>query len=137
MDNPVIFTPAEVTAWCNLILVLAAVGALIWNGVKKANMPNVLQDKKIAELEEHLGQHDKTLEKMRLHLDHDKERLDEMESASRITNRVIIQTLQVLVRHGIDGNNVEELKKADKELNRYLLNERWGHESKESIEDTD
>ena len=69
---------------------------------------------------------------MRIHLDNDKHRLDEIESATRVTNRVIIQTLQVLVRHGIDGNNREELIEADKELNRYLLNERWGHEKAEA-----
>ena len=51
-----------------------------------------------------------------------------IESVSRVTNRIIIQTLQVLVRHGIDGNNREELIESDKELNLYLLNERWGRD---------
>ena len=130
MEN-VMFTPADITAFCNLILVVAGVGALIWNGWKKAKEPDELQNKKIKAMEERLEAHERIFEKMRIHLDNDKHRLDEIESATRITNRVIIQTLQVLVRHGIDGNNRDELIKADKELNRYLLNERWGHEKTE------
>ena len=131
MEN-VMFTPADITAFCNLILVIAGVGALIWNGWKKAKEPDVIQNKKISAMEGRLNDHDRLFEKMRVHLDNDKHRLDEIESASRITNRVIIQTLQVLVRHGIDGNNKDELIEADKELNRYLLNERWGHEKAEA-----
>lgn len=130
--NNVSITPADIMACCNLILVLAAVVALIANLVKKANAPNERQDKKISEVEKRVDGHDKDLNKIWSHLDMDKHRLDDLESEQRITNRVIIQTLQVLVRHGIDGNNRDELIEADKALNSYLLNERWGHAEKET-----
>ena len=53
----VVFTPADITAFCNLILVVAGVGALIWNGWKKAKEPDVLQNKKIKAMEERLEAH--------------------------------------------------------------------------------
>ena len=126
------FTPADIMAVCNFILVLAAVVALIYNLIKKANAPNERQDRKISEVEKRVDGHDKDLNRIWSHLDMDKHRLDDLESEQRITNRVIIQTLQVLVRHGIDGNNLDELRKADMVLNEYLLDKRWGHEKEEA-----
>jgi len=125
------FTPGDIVALCNFILVIAAVGALALNAAKRVNRPNEIQDEKIEEIRNRMTDHDKQFNDIRIKLDHDKKRLDEIESVSRVTNRVIIQTLQVLVRHGIDGNNKEELVEADKELNKYLLNERWGHDALE------
>lgn len=122
------FTPGDIVALCNFILVIAAVGALALNAAKRVNKPNEIQDEKIEDLRDRVTDHDKQFNDIRIKLDHDKKRLDEIESVSRVTNRVIIQTLQVLVRHGIDGNNKEELVEADRELNKYLLNERWGRD---------
>ncbi len=130
MNRPFTFTAADITAICNLILVVAAVGALLWNGIKKANAPNKRQDEKIEEIEKKVGRHDEEFKKIKGYLENDKKRLDEIESEIRITNRVIIKTLQVLVRHGIDGNNKQELVDADTDLNEYLLNGRVGHEGK-------
>jgi len=125
MDHPFNFTLSDVMTVCNFILVLAAVGALILNVMKKANEPNAKQDQAIRDIKNQLIEHSAEFAKLRGYLDSDKHRLDELEIQSRNTNRVIIQTLQVLVRNGIDGNNVEELREADKGLNRYLLEERW------------
>lgn len=122
------FTPGDIMELCNFILVIAAVGALVWNAVKNAQRPNKIQDEKIEGIEKRLDGHDMRFSEITKMLKKDKERLDEIESVSRVTNRIIIQTLQVLVRHGIDGNNREELIEADKELNLYLLNERWGRD---------
>lgn len=126
MNNPISFTPADITALCNLILVVAAVVALIFNGIKKAKAPNERQDKRIDDIEKRIGDISTNIAKIQGKLDNDKRRLDEMESGSRVTNRVIIQTLQALVKHGIDGNNKQELIDVDKKLNHYLLNERLG-----------
>lgn len=129
--NNISFTPSDIMAVCNLILVLAAVITLVYNVYKKANAPNERQDRQITGIEKRVDGHDTVISKIMGMLDNDKRRLDDLESEQRITNRVIIQTLQVLVRHGIDGNNTEELKAADKALNGYLLGERWGHDAKE------
>ena len=37
------------------------------------------------------------------------------------TNRVIIESLQALTAHAIDGNNSQELKEAKKRLDDYLI----------------
>lgn len=130
--NNISFTPADIMAVCNFILVLAAVIALVYNLYRKANAPNKRQDKRIDDAEKRIDGHDNMISKIMGILDNDKHRLDDLESEQRVTNRVIIQTLQVLVRHGIDGNNKDELIEADKALNSYLLNERWGHAEKET-----
>lgn len=123
MDNVVSFTPNDILVLCNFILAIAAVGTLFFSFYKKAKEPNERQDQEILDIKKTLEEHDKRFNDISNMLKHDKERLDELESAVRVTNRVIIKTLQVLVRHGISGNNQEELKKADDLLNKYLLGE--------------
>lgn len=123
MNNVVSFTPNDILVLCNFILTIAAVGTLFFSFYKKAKEPNERQDQEISDIKKTLEEHDKRFNDISNMLKHDKERLDELESAVRVTNRVIIKTLQVLVRHGISGNNQEELKKADDLLNKYLLGE--------------
>ena len=38
------------------------------------------------------------------------------------TNKIIVESLQALTAHAIDGNNIEQLKNAEKNLNDYLIN---------------
>ena len=46
----------------------------------------------------------------------DRERIAELEKGNRIT----MEAIGALLSHAIDGNNVDELKSAKKEMNRYL-----------------
>ena len=51
----------------------------------------------------------------------DAERADAIETGMRDSIKVIIETLQALTTHAIDGNNISELKEARKQLTEYLL----------------
>ena len=44
-----------------------------------------------------------------------------IEREVKTTNKVIIESLQALTSHAIDGNNVEQLKQSKKSLDDYLL----------------
>lgn len=47
----------------------------------------------------------------------DKERLDMFDEGNRITQRALL----ALLSHGIDGNDIESMKKAKDELQEYLI----------------
>ena len=51
------------------------------------------------------------------HFDKDLHRIEDLEEGSIVT----IETLQAILRHSIDGNNIEGLKEADESISKYLL----------------
>ena len=115
MDNVVItFTPEElitsVITICGLITAVAAVITLMVNLTKKARLPNIRQDERIAKCEERLDDVEKLME-------NDSKRFDRIEES----NRIIQKSILALLEHGIDGNNVEAMKKAKDSLNEYLI----------------
>lgn len=80
-----------------------------------------MQDQRISALEEKVSDITDRLEKGDRHFDSDQERMDALERSMKETNRVIIESLQALTAHAIDGNNSQELKEAKKRLDDYLI----------------
>ena len=112
MEN---LTPANIGA-----AVLAAVSAfvLISNAVEKivrawkvAKAPNAQQDKRLDALEA-------WKEKVDRRLNTDNDRLSDIDSGNRVTQRALL----ALLDHGIDGNNIEQMQHAKEELQDHLIN---------------
>ena len=125
MNEPIGLTPAEV--WqlilviCGAIITVSGAIGVIINLANKAKEPNKMQDQRIAALEEKVSDITDRLEKGDRHFDSDQERMDALERSMKETNRVIIESLQALTAHAIDGNNSQELKEAKKRLDDYLI----------------
>ena len=94
--------------WQTTIVIAAGVLTLfnlidkIINYSNKSKEPYAELEKRVAELEK------KDFEK----------RIDELERGTRITQKAIL----ALLKHSIDGNNTEGLKKSEQELSDFLLN---------------
>lgn len=52
------------------------------------------------------------------HFDDDLKRIKSIEEGNRITQKALL----ALLKHSLDGNDVEDLKKASDELTKYLIN---------------
>lgn len=78
--------------------------------VKAAKAPETRQNERITTLESRCDRFDELL-------GNDKRRLDHIEDGNRVTQRAIL----ALLRHGIDGNDVDALKAAETELHDFLL----------------
>ena len=117
MDTPIIFTPSQlVTIFlgaCGLVTATAAAGGVIITWIHKFKAPNKLQDEKLKAHEEWLKKHDAMLT-------NDNARLKKLEEGTNIT----LKALLALLRHGIDGNDVESMKRVRDELQSYLISER-------------
>lgn len=114
MDTQIIFTPQQlidtVLTICGLITAVAAAVGVIAVIVKKAKTPNAKQNERLDAVEERLDEHDKFFKQ-------DKERLEGIEAGNRVTQRALL----ALLRHGIDGNDVDGMKKAEQELQQFLI----------------
>ena len=125
MDQPFICTPKEffdlVVVVCGAIVTISAAITVIIKVVLKAKEPNKLQDEKIGVLEEKVRSIEERLKLGNKRFETDADRVDTIENSMRKTNKVIIESLQALTSHAIDGNNIQELKDAKKGLDEYLI----------------
>lgn len=82
---------------------IAGAGAVVISCINKLRAPNKLQNTR-------LDKHDQLL-------NNDDNRLKALEKSSTITMKALLALLQ----HGIDGNDIEGMKKVKRELEEYLI----------------
>lgn len=92
------------------IVLLANAAEKIVKAYKAAKAPNVRQDERLAALEDWQKDVDRMLKR-------DKEHLTHVDDANRATQRALL----ALLDHGIDGNNIEQMKHAKEELQEMLI----------------
>lgn len=113
MDTVISFTPSElfkfVVAVCTFITGFAVALSWIAKAVHKIKAPGTEQNKRIEALE-------KTSENHQRFLANDKERLDNVEKV----NKLLLRANMALLRHGIDNNNIDGMKQANKDIMDYL-----------------
>lgn len=107
----------KITTVCGCITAIGAVAALIIALVRKFKEPNVLQDKRLDELETRLEKIDARLDDHDQYFKNDLMRFEKLEEG----NRIMQQCMLALLSHGIDGNDVESMQKAKKDLQDYLI----------------
>ena len=126
MNDPIGTTPADVIqlilAICGAIITVSGAITVIVRMAMKAKAPNRKQNERLDSLEKEVSKINERLEKGDKHFADDSDRINAVEMEMRETNKVIIQSLQALTVHALDGNNIEELKNSNKILNDYLLN---------------
>ncbi len=125
MDHIITTTPQDIVnsilAICGAIITVSAAFTVIYKAVMKAREPDKMQNKRISGLEDQVTKIEARLELGNKRFEHDTERVDVMELSMKDAIQVIIETLQALTVHAIDGNNTEDLKAARKQLTDYLL----------------
>lgn len=124
--EPVVFTMKDLfslmLAACGAIVTISAAMVAIAKIVEKIKKPNIDQDKRISDLEESIKKINERLELGNKRFEMDCKRINENERSFKQATNVIIESLQALTAHAIDGNNINELKDSKKKLDTYLLN---------------
>lgn len=114
MNTPIMLTPNDLIGIflgaCGVITAAAGAVAVIYSLIVKAKTPNRMQNERLDKHEEWLKKHDALL-------DNDNRRLNELEKSSNLT----IKALLALLKHGIDGNDIESMRKVKEELAEYLI----------------
>ena len=116
------------TEWWQITLAIIG-GALVFINffnaikdlVKSAKTPTTSLEERVALLERKVDFDLRTtFERYDTMFGRDKARLDSMEKGMG----VILQSLLAIMKHDIDGNNVEALEDASKQLQSYMINGR-------------
>ena len=82
---------------------------------KVASEPQRGLEARVSEIEKRLHQHDE-------YFSNDKLRIDAIEKEFKMSNTIVIKSLQALTEHSLDGNNDDQLRECAKEMNNYLIN---------------
>lgn len=114
METVISFTPAQLFAAilgiCAGISCIAGGVGWIVKGFKAAKKPAARMNDRVTSLEAAQKRHEEYLEK-------DNERLEAIEAGNRVTQRALL----ALLKHGIDGNDVDAMKRAEEELQEFLI----------------
>ena len=102
---------AIVLSVASAIVLLSNAAEKIVVAVKAAKAPETAQNKKISELEERL-------KKVETQLGQDKKQIED----SKNCNHVLTKGMLALLDHGINGNNIDQMKDARYDVETYLIN---------------
>ena len=121
MDNVIQFTPAElvgfITAIGGAIVTVGAVATLIFKLFNRLRAPETKQNERIGALEEWKKETEETLKNFNQYFINDNTRFKDIERSNKITQGALL----ALLKHALNGNDLESLKDAEKELEAYLL----------------
>lgn len=102
---------ALLLAGASALVLLSSAAEKIAKAIRIAKAPNIKQDERLDKVEKHLEEVDQ-------YLAADKRRLDSLDEGNRATQRALL----ALLDHGIDGNNIEQMKQAKTDLQNHLIN---------------
>ena len=121
MDNVISFTPSElvgfITAIGGAIVTVGAVAALIVKLFNRVKAPEEKQNKRLDAIEKKLKAHDEVLDTFREYFINDDNRFKSIERSNKITQGALL----ALLKHALNGNDVNSLKDAEKALEDYLI----------------
>ena len=102
--------PTILAAASAIVLISNAVEKVV-KAVKVAKAPETAQNEKISALEERVKKVEEKLES-------DKKQI----AVIREGNHVLTKGMFALLEHGINGNNIDQMKDAKKDVEEYLIN---------------
>ena len=121
METVISFTPAQlvgfITAIGGAVAAIGTMGAMIFKLFKKIKQPEIEQNERIKALEEENKARKEEIEKLNDRLETGDNNFKELEK----TNKIILRSLQALLRHSLGTADPEALKNAMKELDNYLV----------------
>jgi hypothetical protein len=122
MDKEIIFTPAEFTALvlgiCTAIVTISAAVGVIIKVVERARAPEQKQNERLDNIDRRLDDHDKVIEQFKEYFTNDDNRFKAIEKSNKVTQTALL----ALLKHSLNGNDIESLKQAEKSLEDYLVN---------------
>lgn len=121
MDTTFSFTPNEIYAiiigvCAAIVTVSAAVGVII-KAIDKARAPEERQNSRLDIIDKRLDDIDKTIATFREYFTNDDNRFKAIEKSNKITQTALL----ALLKHSLNGNDVDSLKDAEKSLEEYLI----------------
>lgn len=126
MNEPIGLTVADifsiVIAVCGAIVTISAALGIIVRFVNTARTPELRQNERLDALELDIKDIKNQITDDNKQQCVSAKRIDAIETEMKTSTRVIMESLQALTAHALDGNNMDQLNSSKKKLDEYLLN---------------
>ncbi|MCR5236478.1 MAG: hypothetical protein K6E34_04650 [Lachnospiraceae bacterium] len=125
MNDPIMLSPHDI--WniflgiCGGIVAVSAALAVIIKVIGRFKEPDKKQDERITRLEEEVKGIHTRLDDGDKHFKRHDDALQSFEISMKRRDKIMIESLQVLIEHSIDGNNIEVMKEQKHKIDEYLL----------------
>lgn len=104
---------------CGGIITILTLWNMVEQRIKSTRMPTDNLEERVSLLEKKLEFEIKaTFAEYDARFGRDKQKIEAIEEGNKVT----MQALRALLKHSIDGNNIEGLEKAEEKLSEYLVN---------------
>ena len=124
------FTSDQVVAlFCFVLTILQIINISIVLK-NKAQDPNKKRDQDIADLRTEVEKLKGEVGEQKCQLELNWTKLDKVKGTTLDSTRVLMQAVQALLKHEVDGNNTDGLKKSAKDIDQFVW-EHFGGEKKE------
>lgn len=121
MNDTITFTPSELIAVilgiCSAIVAISAALGVIARLISKAKAPEIEQNMRLDEIDKRLNEHDDILATFREYFANDDNRFKAIEKSNKVTQTALL----ALLKHSLNGNDIDSLKTAEKSLEEYLI----------------
>lgn len=121
MENTISFTPAQlisiILGICAAIVTISAAIGVILKAVDKARAPEEEQNKRLDNIDKRLDNIDETIAKFKEYFTNDDNRFKMIEKSNKVTQTALL----ALLKHSLNGNDIDALKTAEKSLEEYLI----------------
>lgn len=125
MNDPIMLTPHDIwniiLAVCGGIVAISAAFAVVLKIIDHFKAPDRKQDARITKLEDDVKRINDRLEDGNRHFETHDMQMKALEASMKRSNRIVIESLKILIEHDIDGNNVDGLKQMNHKIDKYLL----------------
>lgn len=105
-------------ACCSALITIAAASSIVINAIKKLREPENVQNQKLEDISKKIDSIEARLKIHEEYFNNDNRRISSIEEGNRVTQKALL----ALMSHAINGNSVDELKKAETSLREYLIN---------------
>ena len=121
MNNVISFTPTElvgfITAIRGAIVTIGAVITLIFKLVNRVRAPEIKQNERIKAVEDRLKAIEEQNKIFTQYFINDDKRFKAIERSNKITQSALL----AILKHSINGQDIESLKKAEKSIEEFLI----------------
>ena len=102
---------------CAAIATISTAVSIIAKAIEKAKAPEAKQDERLDKMEKRLDDMDSIILKFKGYFSNDDNRFKAIEKSNKITQTALL----ALLKHSLNGNDIEALKDAEKSLEDYLI----------------
>ena len=121
MNETISFTTSElisvILGVCASIITIAGAIGVIVKVIDKAKTPEATQNARLDAIDKHLENIDNIIEKYREYFTNDDNRFKAIEKSNKVSQGALL----ALLKHSLNGNDVNSLKDAEKALEEFLL----------------